>query len=83
MSSNFLQVRKSIHVKTINDTSSNKRERFPKHSGSQKLFFTILLILNELFNPDSAVPDTSIKTVAECFGFDAIIFFENKKGTES
>ena len=37
ISSSLLQISKSIHVKTINDTSSNKRERFPKHSGSQEL----------------------------------------------
>ena len=29
---------KSIHVKTINDTNSNKQTRFPKHLGSQELF---------------------------------------------
>ena len=34
-SSRFLQISKL--VKTVNDTSSNKWERVPKHSGSQKL----------------------------------------------
>ena len=52
MSSSLLQSSKSIHVKTINDTSSNKWEKFLKHSGNQELF--------EL-NPYSAVSDTSIK----------------------
>ena len=36
--SSLLQVSKSIHVKTINDTNSNKQTRFPKHLGSQELF---------------------------------------------
>ena len=38
MSSSLLQSSKSIHVKTINDTSSNKWEKFLKHSGNQELF---------------------------------------------
>ena len=40
--SSLLQVSKLIHVKTINDTSSNKWERFPKHSGSQELFESVV-----------------------------------------
>ena len=40
--SNLLQVSKLIHVKIINDTSSNKSERFPKHSESQELFESVV-----------------------------------------
>ena len=40
--SSLLQVSKLIHVKAINDTSSNKWERFPKHSGSQELFESVV-----------------------------------------
>ena len=36
--SSLLQVSKLIHAKTMNDTSSNKWERFPKHSGTQECF---------------------------------------------
>ena len=53
-----------IYVKAINDASSNKWERFPKHSRSQELFeFAVARNITDvkLFNPYSAVPYTSIK----------------------
>ena len=51
MSSGLLQVSKPIHVKTINDTSSNKWEKFPKHSGSQELseFMVVRNIIDAKF----------------------------------
>ena len=57
---------KLIHFKTINDTSSNKCERFPKHSGSHDLFeFVVVRNITDakLFNPYSAVLYKSIKTL--------------------
>ena len=65
ISSNLLQVNKSIHVKTINDTTNEKDSL--KIEGVKSFFnlwlFAILLMLNYLFNPYSAVPDISIKTL--------------------
>ena len=40
--SSLLQVSKLIHDKTINDKSSNKWERYPKHWGSQELFESVV-----------------------------------------
>ena len=40
--SNLFQISKLIHVKTINDKSFNKWERFPKHSGSQEPFESVV-----------------------------------------
>ena len=66
ISSSLLQISELINVKNINDTSSNKWEKFPKHSGSQDLFEFVVarnIIDAKLFNPYSAVPYTSIKTL--------------------
>ena len=67
ISSSFLQVSKKIYVKTINDTTFKKWERFPKHSRSQELFeFVVVhnIIDAILFNPYTAIPDTFINLLA-------------------
>ena len=80
----MLQVSKLIHVKTINYTSSNKWERFPKYSGSQGLFeFLVARNITDakLFNLCSAVTykDTSLRLQVLWYNQ----FFGNQKGRES
>ena len=79
INSSFLEDLKSIHVKNINDASSNKRES-PDSLNIQDFknflnfwLFAILLVLNQLFSPYLVVPYTSIKTLA-------INFWKIKRG---
>ena len=82
INSSFLEDLKSIHVKSINDASSNKRES-PDSLNIQDFknflnfwLFSILLVLNQLLSPYLVVPYTSIKTLA-------INFLENRKRENS
>ena len=59
-------------------------KRFPKHLGSQELFEFVVdrhVTDAKLFNSYSAVPYTSIKTLAQCFkSFSIISFLKINRG---